>query len=99
MLITLAMLQLLPVLRTRSFELDGVSYEFNKDGDINLGYDISLWRTDGVNVETLNVVSHYQPSVSSLNTTTLTLVTIYTETCLSLCLSEPVSLSSLSVCI
>ncbi|KAK3513953.1 hypothetical protein QTP70_034113 [Hemibagrus guttatus] len=65
--------ELLSVLRTRSFELDGVSYEFNKDGDINLGYDVSLWNSNGVKVETLNVVSHYQPSDSSLNTTELML--------------------------
>ncbi|XP_017350582.2 G-protein coupled receptor family C group 6 member A [Ictalurus punctatus] len=65
--------ELLSALRTRSFELDGVFYEFNEDGDINLGYDVSLWNTDGGNVETLNVVSHYQLSDSSLNTTTLTL--------------------------
>ncbi|XP_053083316.1 G-protein coupled receptor family C group 6 member A [Pangasianodon hypophthalmus] len=65
--------ELLSVLRTRSFELDGISYVFNKDGDINLGYDVSLWNTDGINMETLNVVSHYHPSDSSLNTTALTL--------------------------
>lgn len=77
MLIILAMLQLLSVLRTRSFELDGVSYEFNEDGDINLGYDVSLWNSNGIKVETLNVISHYQPSDRSLNTTELTLVIIH----------------------
>ncbi|XP_047662250.1 G-protein coupled receptor family C group 6 member A isoform X2 [Tachysurus fulvidraco] len=65
--------ELLSVLRTRSFELDGVSYEFNEDGDINLGYDVSLWNSNGIKVETLNVISHYQPSDRSLNTTELTL--------------------------
>ncbi|KAI5093163.1 G-protein coupled receptor family C group 6 member A precursor, partial [Silurus meridionalis] len=78
--------ELLSTLKNRRFELDDVSYEFNKDGDINLGYDVSLWNAEGVKVELLNIVSHYQPSDSSLNTTTVTLVIIHTKTCLSICL-------------
>ncbi|TSN21183.1 G-protein coupled receptor family C group 6 member A [Bagarius yarrelli] len=65
--------ELLSALRIRSFEMDGVSYEFNDEGDINLGYDVSLWNSDGVKVETSTVLSHYQPWDSNLNTTALTL--------------------------
>lgn len=95
--VMVVMLQLLSALRTRSFELDGVSYKFNKDGDINLGYDVSLWNTDGASVETLNVVSYYQPSDSGLNSDTLMLVCTHTVTCLSLCLSILFILLSLCV--
>ncbi|KAF5890262.1 G-protein coupled receptor family C group 6 member A-like [Clarias magur] len=71
--------ELLSALKNRSFELDGVSYEFNKDGDINLGYDVSLWNANRGTVETLNIVSHYKPTDSSLNTSALTLQSLVSK--------------------
>lgn len=35
--------QLLRQLRNVTFEKEGVKYEFDVNGDINLGYDICLW--------------------------------------------------------
>lgn len=36
--------QLLEQLRKVTFEKEGVMYKFDSNGDINLGYDVSIWQ-------------------------------------------------------
>ncbi|KAI4895906.1 hypothetical protein NFI96_003259 [Prochilodus magdalenae] len=65
--------ELLPELRNSSYEMNGTVYTFNENGDVDLGYHISLWRTTGQRVQTLNVVSVYHQQNSSLTATNLKL--------------------------
>ncbi|XP_036412308.1 G-protein coupled receptor family C group 6 member A [Colossoma macropomum] len=65
--------ELLPELRNSTYEMDGTIYKFDENGDVNLGYQISLWSTTGQSVQTLNIVSMYHQQNSSLTTTNLKL--------------------------
>ncbi|XP_062843282.1 G-protein coupled receptor family C group 6 member A [Trichomycterus rosablanca] len=59
--------ELLQVLRNTSYQLDGISYRFDKNGDVDLGYDVSMWRKSNDRLETLNVVAQYNQNDASLN--------------------------------
>ncbi|XP_072525297.1 G-protein coupled receptor family C group 6 member A [Salminus brasiliensis] len=65
--------ELLQMLRKSTFNMNNVSYTFNENGDVNLGYHISLWKTSGQTVETNNVVSVYHQQNASLTVTNLKL--------------------------
>lgn len=49
------------VLREQEFKLEGKRYKFDKRGDINLGYDMTMWRSHEGNITVYNVVAEYHP--------------------------------------
>ncbi|KAK7147153.1 hypothetical protein R3I94_009867 [Phoxinus phoxinus] len=51
-----------------TFEKEGVMYNFDENGDINLGYDILLW--DGHESEGYIKIAEYNPSYSNFTFTT-----------------------------
>ncbi|XP_011483296.1 G-protein coupled receptor family C group 6 member A [Oryzias latipes] len=51
--------EVLQALWMQEFTLDNHSYRFNSRGDINLGYDVKLWSSDGGNDIILNLVLEY----------------------------------------
>ncbi|KAJ0066245.1 hypothetical protein NL108_004151 [Boleophthalmus pectinirostris] len=52
--------QLLEALWMEEFELEGTRYRFDQRGDINLGYDVSVWRFQA-EVTIHETVAEYQP--------------------------------------
>ncbi|XP_070994493.1 G-protein coupled receptor family C group 6 member A-like [Oncorhynchus clarkii lewisi] len=69
--------QVLETLRGSRFELEGKSYSFDQKGDINLGYDVTLWRSVRGVINIHDVVAVYHPinnsfSYTSGNTNNLT---------------------------
>ncbi|KAK1790220.1 hypothetical protein P4O66_014142 [Electrophorus voltai] len=65
--------ELLPILRNSTFQIEGDSYTFDENGDINLGYDITLWETAEGQLKTQNVVAEYHQLNRSLTITNLRL--------------------------
>lgn len=59
--------QLLKQLRNVTFEKEEVMYNFDANGDINLGYDIYLW--DERESEGHDVVAEYYPCNNSFTFT------------------------------
>ncbi|KAG7469956.1 hypothetical protein MATL_G00134210 [Megalops atlanticus] len=59
--------ELLQELEESEFELDGKSYAFDSNGDVNLGYDVTLWRSGQEAVQIDNVVAEYSPQTHSFN--------------------------------
>ncbi len=59
--------QLLKQLRNVTFEKKGVMYNFDANGDINLGYDVCLW--DEHAFEGDDIIAEYYPSNSSFTFT------------------------------
>uniref|UniRef100_A0A8C2AU42 G-protein coupled receptor family C group 6 member A n=1 Tax=Cyprinus carpio TaxID=7962 RepID=A0A8C2AU42_CYPCA len=55
--------ELLKQLRNTTFEKGGVVYNFDANGDINLGYDVCLW--DDNEFEGNDIIAEYYPSNSS----------------------------------
>ncbi|XP_030641189.1 G-protein coupled receptor family C group 6 member A [Chanos chanos] len=51
--------EFLTKLRNTTFEKEGGTYKFDQNGDINLGYDISLWNMSMGKVQTINIVAVY----------------------------------------
>ncbi|KAI1885541.1 hypothetical protein AGOR_G00204840 [Albula goreensis] len=51
--------ELLAYLRQSTFQLEGESYTFDPSGDLNLGYDVTLWRSEGRTIDVSDVVAHY----------------------------------------
>lgn len=47
------------------FKLRDKSFKFDSSGDINLGYDVTMWRSDGENIHVQNVVAEYHPHNNS----------------------------------
>uniref|UniRef100_A0A4W5QMS6 G-protein coupled receptor family C group 6 member A n=1 Tax=Hucho hucho TaxID=62062 RepID=A0A4W5QMS6_9TELE len=69
--------EVLGALKNNCFELENKSYKFDQKGDINLGYDVTVWRTDRGAINVNDVVAEYHPinssfSYTSGNTKTLT---------------------------
>ncbi|XP_052350518.1 G-protein coupled receptor family C group 6 member A-like isoform X2 [Oncorhynchus keta] len=69
--------KVLETLRGSHFELEGKSYSFDQKGDINLGYDVTLWRSVRGVINIHDVVAVYHPinnsfSYTSGNTKNLT---------------------------
>lgn len=58
-------LKVLQALWMQEFTLDNHSYRFNSRGDINLGYDVKLWSSDGGNDIILNLVLEYHVNNNS----------------------------------
>ncbi|XP_040899422.1 G-protein coupled receptor family C group 6 member A [Toxotes jaculatrix] len=53
--------EVLKALWMQEFKLRGKSYRFDNRGDINLGYDVSLWRSEKGNLYVHDVVAEYHP--------------------------------------
>ncbi|KAJ3597447.1 hypothetical protein NHX12_000972 [Muraenolepis orangiensis] len=53
--------EVLKALREQWFPIGGHNYSFDKNGDINLGYDITLWRTDRDRLYIHDIVAEYSP--------------------------------------
>lgn len=47
----------------QEFKLREKTYKFDSSGDINLGYDIVMWRSEGSKIE---VVAEYHPLSNSI---------------------------------
>lgn len=62
-------LQALKILQEQEFELRGKSYKFDANGDINQGYDVTMWRTNGRSIYVHDVVAGYHPSNNSFTYT------------------------------
>ncbi|XP_037639849.1 G-protein coupled receptor family C group 6 member A [Sebastes umbrosus] len=60
--------EVLKALRIRPFKLREKSYKFDSRGDINLGYDVTMWRSDGGNIRVHEVVAEYHPHNSFTHT-------------------------------
>ncbi|XP_068591225.1 G-protein coupled receptor family C group 6 member A [Cebidichthys violaceus] len=61
--------EVLKALWMEEFKLNKKSYKFDSRGDINLGYDVTLWRSDGGSVHVHNVVAEYHPHNNNLSHT------------------------------
>ncbi|XP_041728805.2 G-protein coupled receptor family C group 6 member A-like [Coregonus clupeaformis] len=69
--------KVLQALRGSRFELEGKSYMFDQKGDINLGYDVTVWRSVRGVINVSDVVAEYHPinnsfSYTSRHTTNIT---------------------------
>eukprot|EP00063_Salmo_salar_P040289 XP_014015124.1 PREDICTED: G-protein coupled receptor family C group 6 member A-like [Salmo salar] len=61
--------QVLGSLKDSCFELEGKSYCFDKKGDINMGYDVTLWRSVRGVINIHDVVAEYHPINNSFSYT------------------------------
>uniref|UniRef100_A0A674A3Z0 G-protein coupled receptor family C group 6 member A n=1 Tax=Salmo trutta TaxID=8032 RepID=A0A674A3Z0_SALTR len=61
--------EVLGALKDSCFELEGKSYCFDKKGDINLGYDVTLWRSVRGVINVHDVVAEYHPLNNSFSYT------------------------------
>lgn len=50
----------------QEFKLREKTYKFDSSGDINLGYDIVMWRSEGSKIHVLEVVAEYHPLSNSI---------------------------------
>ncbi|XP_061574151.1 G-protein coupled receptor family C group 6 member A-like isoform X2 [Cololabis saira] len=53
--------QVLEALQKEEFTLRGSTYRFDSNGDVNLGYDVSIWRSEGGLIHVHEVVAEYHP--------------------------------------
>ncbi|KAK2910715.1 hypothetical protein Q8A73_008430 [Channa argus] len=59
---TLEPWQVLEALWMEEFKLRNKSYKFDSRGDINLGYDVTMWRSDeDMKIQVQDIVAEYQP--------------------------------------
>lgn len=52
---------MLKTLRMQEFSFNGENHKFDMNGDINLGYDVTMWRWDGKKFDSENIVAGYHP--------------------------------------
>lgn len=45
----------------QKFSFNGVWYNFDMNGDINLGYDVTMWRWNGKKIDGENIVAGFHP--------------------------------------
>lgn len=55
---------MLETLRMQEFSLHGTRYKFDMNGDINLGYDVTMWRWDGKKIDE-TIVAAYHPAFNN----------------------------------
>lgn len=60
MLIYLLLMQLMQVLKDISIEIDGIKFQFDSNGNPNIGYNVIQWVWVDYNVELQNVGSFLQ---------------------------------------
>lgn len=46
----------------QEFSFNGARYKFDESGDIDLGYDVTLWRWNGEKFDVGDVVAKYHPA-------------------------------------
>lgn len=56
-------------LRRNEFECQGRKYTFDNQGDINQGYDVTLWRSIEGKIDVHDIVAEYSSQVSSFTLT------------------------------
>uniref|UniRef100_UPI0037E725CD G-protein coupled receptor family C group 6 member A n=1 Tax=Semicossyphus pulcher TaxID=241346 RepID=UPI0037E725CD len=61
--------EVLKALWSREFKLRGKSYKFDDRGDINLGYDVNMWRSERGSINVNDVVAEYHPQNNSFTNT------------------------------
>ncbi|XP_053287760.1 G-protein coupled receptor family C group 6 member A [Pleuronectes platessa] len=61
--------ELLKPLLFQEFEFRGETYSFDSSGDINLGYDLKMWCSNGGNNHFTEVVAEYHPSTNDFTYT------------------------------
>ncbi|KAK5862821.1 hypothetical protein PBY51_018180 [Eleginops maclovinus] len=61
--------EVLKAMWMEEFKLRDESYKFDNNGDINLGYDVTMWRSDGGNINVDDVVAEYHPHNNSFTYT------------------------------
>ncbi|XP_069028061.1 G-protein coupled receptor family C group 6 member A [Embiotoca jacksoni] len=59
---TLQPWQVLQVLHSQDFRLRDERFQFDSRGDLNLGYDVTMWRSQGRNIHVHHVVAEYHPN-------------------------------------
>uniref|UniRef100_A0A668A7N3 G-protein coupled receptor family C group 6 member A n=1 Tax=Myripristis murdjan TaxID=586833 RepID=A0A668A7N3_9TELE len=58
--------EVLNTMRIRGFKHREQTYKFDKKGDINLGYDVTLWRAERGTTDVHDVVAEYHPLNNSI---------------------------------
>ncbi|KAK2815413.1 hypothetical protein Q5P01_025880 [Channa striata] len=59
--------QVLEALWMEEFKLRNKSYMFDSNGDINMGYDVTMWRSDeDMNIQVQDIVAEYHPHTNNL---------------------------------
>ncbi|XP_049901731.1 G-protein coupled receptor family C group 6 member A [Epinephelus moara] len=53
--------EVLKALWMQKFKLREKTYQFDSGGDINLGYDVTMWRSEGGKIHVHDVVAEYHP--------------------------------------
>ncbi|CAJ1061501.1 G-protein coupled receptor family C group 6 member A [Xyrichtys novacula] len=61
--------EVLKALWMQEFKLRGKSYKFDSRGDLNLGYDVTMWRLEGGVIDVHDVVAEYHPLNNSFTHT------------------------------
>ncbi|XP_077454861.1 G-protein coupled receptor family C group 6 member A [Stigmatopora argus] len=61
--------EVLEALRLNRFDFRGKSYNFSTQGDINEGYDISIWRSIEGEIDVHDIVAEYDPQSNSFTQT------------------------------
>uniref|UniRef100_A0A8C8JB24 G-protein coupled receptor family C group 6 member A n=1 Tax=Oncorhynchus tshawytscha TaxID=74940 RepID=A0A8C8JB24_ONCTS len=61
--------EVLGALKDSCFELEGKSYTFDQKGDINLGYDVTVWRSVRGVINVHDVAAEYHPNNNSFSYT------------------------------
>ncbi|XP_036929302.1 G-protein coupled receptor family C group 6 member A isoform X2 [Acanthopagrus latus] len=57
--------EVLRTLRKQEFKLQEERYKFDSRGDLNLGYDVTMWRSDRGDIDVHDVVAEYHPQDNS----------------------------------
>lgn len=61
---------MLKALWMEEFILGNTSYKFDSRGDINLGYDVTMWRSDEKNnIYVQDIVAEYHPDINDFTYT------------------------------
>uniref|UniRef100_A0A3Q3WIL9 G-protein coupled receptor family C group 6 member A n=1 Tax=Mola mola TaxID=94237 RepID=A0A3Q3WIL9_MOLML len=61
--------QVLKALWMQEFNFRGESYKFDSSGDINLGYDVIMWRSDRGKIFVHEIIAHYHPDYNNFTFT------------------------------
>ncbi|XP_077577583.1 G-protein coupled receptor family C group 6 member A [Stigmatopora nigra] len=61
--------EVLEALRLHQFDFHGKNYSFGSQGDINQGYDITIWRSIEGNIDVRDIVAEYHPQNNSFTQT------------------------------
>ncbi|KAG7219147.1 hypothetical protein INR49_009438 [Caranx melampygus] len=71
--------ELLQILKKQKFELGGKTYNFTEEGDLDLGYDVTLWRSDDGELEIHDILAEYDIMTMNFDWTSLNTTQEYME--------------------